>query len=149
MSGKKWSDYAYVALIVFCFLLKDGKILLIRRANEPYKGEITVPGGRKKRGESLKEACVREMLEETGYILKNPEFAGVLHAYRQGEDIEYLSNYFVCRDFKGELKASDEGELFWAETEKSLTLPGIHPFYVRLLPRILKGAFPIEISVSI
>ena len=160
MSSEPWEDYAYTALIVFCFLLKDGKILLIRRANEPYKGEITVPGGRKKRGESLKEACAREMLEETGYILKNMTFAGVLHAYRQtafGQSapsqtspyIEYLSNYFVCRDFEGELRASDEGDLMWVEVEKSLTLPGIHPFYVKLLPDILQGNFPIEISMPI
>ena len=152
MSGQSWDDYAYTALIVFCFLLKDGKILLIRRANEPYKGEITVPGGRKKRGESLKEACAREMLEETGYVLKNIEFAGILHAYRQagsGDSIESLSNYFVCRDFEGELRASDEGELLWVGIEESLTLPGIHPFYVRLLPDILKGNFPIEISIQI
>ena len=151
MSSEPWDDYAYTALIVFCFLLRDGEILLIRRANEPYKGEITVPGGRKKRGESLKEACAREMFEETGYVLKNMDFAGILHAYYPGRSnsIEYLSNYFVCRDFEGELRASDEGELLWVDVKKSLTLPGIHPFYVRLLPDILKGNFPIEISVPI
>jgi len=144
-----WADYAYTALIVFCFLMKDDKILLIRRANEPYKGEITVPGGRKKRGENLKEACVREMFEETGYVLKSVEFAGILHAYRKNDPIEYVSNYFVCRDFEGELKTSDEGELLWVNVDESLTLPGIHPFYVRLLPDILKGKFPIEVSVSL
>jgi 8-oxo-dGTP diphosphatase len=147
MSTEPWDDYGYTALIVFCFLMKDDKILLIRRANEPYKGEITVPGGRKKRGESLKEACAREMLEETGYILKDMEFAGVLHAYRPGDKMEYLSNYFVCRDFEGELRASEEGELLWADSEESLSLPGIHPFYVRLFPDILKRNFPIEVSV--
>ena len=147
--GKPWENYAYTALIVFCFLLKDGKILLIRRANEPYKGEVTVPGGRKRRGESLKEACVREMREETGYVLKNMDFAGILHAYRKDGSIEYLSNYFVCRDFEGELKASEEGELLWVNVEKSLTLPGIHPFYVRLLPDILKGDLPVEVSVPL
>jgi len=149
MSSKHWDDYAYTALIVFCFLLKDDKILLIRRANEPYKGEITVPGGRKRRGESLKEACVREMLEETGYVLKNVEFAGILHACRKDDPIEYVSNYFVCRDFEGELRDSEEGDLLWVNTKESLTLPGIHPFYVRLLPDILKDKFPIEVSVSL
>ena len=29
--------------------------------------------------------------------------------------------------------------LFWADLDESLTLPGIHPFYVRLLPRIRSG----------
>ena len=149
MSGESWENYAYTALIVFCFLLKDDKILLIRRANEPYKGEVTIPGGRKRRGESLKEACVREMREETGYVLKNMDFAGILHAYRKDGSIEYLSNYFVCRDFEGELKASEEGELLWVNVEKSLTLPGIHPFYVRLLPDILKGDLPVEVSVPL
>jgi 8-oxo-dGTP diphosphatase len=105
MSAEPWDDYAYTALIVFCFLIRDGKILLIRRANEPYKGQVTVPGGRKKRGETLKQACAREMLEETGYVLKDMQFAGILHAYREGDKMEYLSNYFVCRSFEGTLKA--------------------------------------------
>ena len=147
MSSEVWDDYAYTALIVFCFLMRDGKILLIRRANEPYKGEVTIPGGRKKRGESLRGACIREMKEETGYTIGKMEFAGVLHAYRAGGKMEYLSNYFVCRDFEGELKASDEGELLWVDIGESLTLPGIHPFYVRLLPEVVKGSYPIDISV--
>ena len=149
MSSEPWDAYAYTALIVFCFLMRDGKILLIKRANEPYKGEITVPGGRKKRGESLREACAREMKEETGYTLKEMQFAGILHAYRPGDKIEYLSHYFVCRDFEGELKPSDEGELLWADIEESLTLPGIHPFYVRLLPDMVEGNLPVEVSIKL
>jgi 8-oxo-dGTP diphosphatase len=149
MSAEPWDDYAYTALIVFCFLIKDGKILLIRRANAPYKGEITIPGGRKKRGESLREACVREMREETGYILGETRFAGILHAYRAGDKMEYLSNYFVCRDFEGELRASEEGELLWASIDESMTLPSIHPFYARLLPDIVKRNFPIEVSIPL
>lgn len=146
MSAESWDDYAYTALIVFCFLLKDDKILLIRRANEPYRGEITIPGGRKKKGESLREACAREMLEETGYVLKDMKFAGILHAFRDGDPMEYVSHYFVCRDFEGELRASDEGELMWVGTAESLLLPGIHPFYVALLPDVLRGNRPVELA---
>ncbi|MDR1377542.1 MAG: NUDIX domain-containing protein [Synergistaceae bacterium] len=146
MTTEPWDDYAYTALIVFCFLLRDGNILLIRRANEPYKGAITVPGGRKKRGENLRDACVREMFEETGYVLKHMEFAGILHAYALDGNVEFLSNYFVCADFEGDLKSSEEGDLLWVDVQQSLSLPGIHPFYVQLLPDILKKNFPIELS---
>lgn len=139
MRSESWEHYAYCVPIVFCFLIWDGKILLIRRAQDPYKGEVTVPGGRKQRGESLRAACAREMLEETGYRVGDLTFAGILHVFRDGEDREYVSYYFVCRDFDGELQESDEGALFWADLDESLTLPGIHPFYVRLLPRIRSG----------
>ncbi|GHS94055.1 hypothetical protein AGMMS50276_05880 [Synergistales bacterium] len=149
MTSEPWDNYAYTALIVFCFLIKDGKILLIRRANEPYKGEITIPGGRKKRNESLRDACAREMLEETGYILKDFKFAGILHAYRADDKMEYVSNYFVCRDFEGTLRESNEGELLWVDLDESLKLPLIHPFYVRLLPDVLSGNYPLEVSVPI
>jgi ADP-ribose pyrophosphatase YjhB (NUDIX family) len=155
MSTEPWDNYAYTALIVFCFLIKNGEILLIRRANEPYKGQITIPGGRKKRGESLREACAREMLEETGYTLKRMKFAGILHAYpggpgtggTQGSQMEFVSHYFICYDFEGEMRASEEGDLMWVYVHASPALPGIHPFYTRLLPFILDDKLPFEISV--
>ena len=86
MSAESWEHCAYCVPIVFCFLIRDEKILLIRRAREPYKGEATVPGGRKRRGESLRAACAREMLEETGYTVGELTFAGILHVFRDGKD---------------------------------------------------------------
>ncbi|NLL36893.1 MAG: NUDIX domain-containing protein [Fretibacterium sp.] len=145
---ESWEDCAYTALIVFCFLIRGEEILLIRRANEPYKGETTIPGGRKKRGESLRAACAREMLEETGLILGEMSFAGVLHAWRDGDPMEYVSHYYVCHDFKGELCPSDEGELLWARLDESLELPGIHPFYQRILPYIRCGEV-FDLSVTL
>ena len=139
MSMENWEHCAYCVPIVFCFLIRDDKILLIRRAKEPYKGEATVPGGRKRRGESLRAACAREMLEETGYTVGDLTFAGILHVFRDGEDREYVSYYFACHDFSGKLRESDEGPLFWAGLDESLTLPGIHPSYVRILPYIRSG----------
>lgn len=139
MTSESWEHCAYCVPIVFCFLIRDGRILLIRRAREPYRGEVTVPGGRKQRGESLRAACAREMLEETGYVVGDLRFAGILHVFRDGEDREYVSHYFVCHDFSGELRESGEGPLFWADLDESPTLPGIHPFYVRLLPHIRSG----------
>jgi ADP-ribose pyrophosphatase YjhB (NUDIX family) len=43
-----------------------GRLLLIRRANEPGRGLWSIPGGRVESGETDKEAVVRELWEETG-----------------------------------------------------------------------------------
>lgn len=44
----------------------DGRVLLVRRANEPGRGLWSIPGGRVEPGESAREAAVREVREETG-----------------------------------------------------------------------------------
>lgn len=46
--------------------IDDGNLLLIRRRNEPGLGEWSVPGGRMEPGETIQEAVVRELREETG-----------------------------------------------------------------------------------
>ena len=98
---ESWKGFAYTALIVFGYLVRGNKVLIVRRANEPYKGQRTVPGGRKQRGETLREALVREMEEETGCRVRSMEYAGMLHALVEGRDMEYLSVYFISRDFEG------------------------------------------------
>jgi ADP-ribose pyrophosphatase YjhB (NUDIX family) len=47
-------------------VVHEGRLLLVRRGQEPGKGLWSVPGGRVEAGESLAEACVREVREETG-----------------------------------------------------------------------------------
>lgn len=44
----------------------DGRLLLIERGSEPHRGRWTLPGGRVEAGESLEQAVVREIREETG-----------------------------------------------------------------------------------
>jgi ADP-ribose pyrophosphatase YjhB (NUDIX family) len=44
----------------------DGRIVLVKRAHEPLKGEWNLPGGVVEVGETLAQACAREVLEETG-----------------------------------------------------------------------------------
>src|SRR5213078_2469690 len=50
-------------------VLVDGKVILVKRAHEPLKGRWNLPGGAVELGETLREACAREVLEETGLVV--------------------------------------------------------------------------------
>jgi ADP-ribose pyrophosphatase YjhB (NUDIX family) len=51
---------------VLAVLWKDGRVLLVQRANPPEQGNWGFPGGRQRLGETLAEAALRELWEETG-----------------------------------------------------------------------------------
>lgn len=53
-------------LTVDCVILNDSSLVLIKRAHEPYKSWYALPGGFVDVGETLEEACCREVKEETG-----------------------------------------------------------------------------------
>lgn len=50
-------------------VLVDGKVVLVQRAHEPLKGAWNLPGGAVEVGETLREACAREVREETGLVV--------------------------------------------------------------------------------
>jgi 8-oxo-dGTP diphosphatase len=58
-------------------VMKEGKVLLVKRSNAPQKGKWAIPGGSVKLGEILQEAAEREAKEETGLTIKatDPVFA--------------------------------------------------------------------------
>ena len=63
-------------LAVSAAIFRDGKVLLVRRARSPGKGFYSLPGGRVEFGESLHQALVREIDEETGLGIEIISLAG-------------------------------------------------------------------------
>ena len=64
----------------------DGAVLLVRRGKGPAAGEWSVPGGHVEMGETLHEAIVREVLEETGLEVVVDRFLGFVE--RMGEEAD-------------------------------------------------------------
>lgn len=129
-------------LTVFGVLIRNAQVLMIRRAKEPYQGTLTIPGGHKQCGESLKEACAREIFEETGLTMKSSTLIGLMELERIGDPNDYMSFYFLCRDWEGQLKAGPEGELLWVEVDKATLLPETHPAFKSLAPYLLYNECP-------
>jgi 8-oxo-dGTP diphosphatase len=65
------------ALTVDCVIFHDTSVVLIKRANEPFKGQYALPGGFVEIGETVEQACARETFEETGLCAKNLKLIGV------------------------------------------------------------------------
>lgn len=99
-------------------LIRDGKVLLIRRGKPPLYGRWVVPGGTVELGESLEQALVREMREETGLEVVPLEILTVFDRIeRDGDQVvyHYVIVDYLCRWLGGEaLAASDALEAAWA-----------------------------------
>lgn len=90
---------------VYIFLEKDGGILLTRRYNTGYKdGEYMVPSGHVEKGESLRDAMIREAMEEVGVTVRREDMELVHVMYRAAEDAtgERADFFFKPASWKGE-----------------------------------------------
>jgi 8-oxo-dGTP diphosphatase len=139
MKGLDPAVHAHTIIVVFCYILKDDRILLIERGREPYRGDLTIPGGKKEKGETFVNACKREIKEECGLDLGSVCLAGMVNNFSPDPLSEVLSLYFVTDDFCGETKASSEGSILWYKIEDSFNLPNISPFYRIISPWVLEA----------
>jgi len=115
-------------------IVKDNKIFLAKRNNEPCKGQFYIPGGRVIKNEELKDTAHRKALEETGldcYILKMINVETTI--YTTGINQIPTHNINIC--FKATIKTgnivlnSENSEYIWVTKEESKKYD-LHP-YVR------------------
>lgn len=99
-----------VELTVLCLIYRDDEILLQNRIKKDWQG-YTLPGGHVERGESITEAVIREMKEETGLDIYEPKLCGVKQF--PIDDGRYIVFLYKTDKFSGEMTSSDEGKMEW------------------------------------
>jgi 8-oxo-dGTP diphosphatase len=103
-------DYKTPKLTTDGAIIKDGKILLIRRKNEPFKGKWALPGGFVEYGEKVEYAVIREVKEETGLITKIKEIFGIYSDPNRDPRGHTVTIVFLLNIITGKLNAQDDAD---------------------------------------
>jgi ADP-ribose pyrophosphatase YjhB (NUDIX family) len=99
-------------------IVNKGKIVLLKRGNEPGKGKWTIPGGLVDLGESVENAVIREAKEETCLDVEDPRLLDVVSNVDLDEQGK-IKYHYVIIDYLVQVRggtltaASDAAELRW------------------------------------
>jgi 8-oxo-dGTP diphosphatase len=113
---------------VGAIIVENNRVVIVRRAHEPLKGQWSVPGGVLELGETLHSGAAREALEETGLVIDVGEVLEVFdRIVRDGYgrvQFHYVLIDFLCRRVSGELRAGgDASEARWVTAEELKNFP--------------------------
>jgi len=103
---------------VGAIIIEGDRVVLVKRGHPPLAGEWSIPGGVLEVGETLREAAVREALEETGLTVEPGDLLGVYDRVLRDADERTIYHYvlidFLCRRTAGEPRAAgDADEARW------------------------------------
>jgi 8-oxo-dGTP diphosphatase len=104
-------------------VIKEGKVLLVKRGVDPNKGMWAIPGGSLKLGETLQEGAEREIMEETGVTIKAKEPVYSFDFFERDNDgrvrfhyviVDMIADY-ICGEVQG---ADDALDARWVSPEE-------------------------------
>ena len=118
--GRLYPDRPIVG--IGAIIIRDGKVLLEKRKNDPGRGRWSVPGGVVELGENVTQTVIREVKEETGLDVAEPEHIDVVDQITRDENGR-TKYHFIIIDYIVNLKggtlkaASDADELVWVSLD--------------------------------
>lgn len=106
---------------------RDGRVLMIKRAHPPFKGRFALPGGFVDVGETVEDACRRELYEETGMRVKKLTLIGVYSAPKRDPRRHAVSVAFLARLRSAQPKAGDDAAAaLWVKPSRGMTMAFDH-----------------------
>lgn len=114
--GRSYPNRPHLA--VSAAIVRDGKVLIVRRARPPASGVFTLPGGGVEAGETLHEAVIREVREETALTIAPLGLAGYRELIARDPDGKVERHFvilpFAARWVAGEVALNEElAEAHW------------------------------------
>lgn len=103
-------------LATLCYLRRNGQTLMmhrIKRAGDMHYGKWNGLGGKFHPGETPEECVIREVKEESGFLVSHPALKGFLTFPSFDEDDDWYVFVFVATEFTGSLAETEEGHLNW------------------------------------
>jgi 8-oxo-dGTP diphosphatase len=85
-----------------------GRVVLIERASDPFRGQWALPGGFVEVGETVEEAAAREAAEETGMAVEVARLVGVYSEPQRDPRGHNVSVAFLARVVGGDLEAASD-----------------------------------------
>lgn len=105
-----WVHFEDPKVAAAVLIEQDGRVLLVRRVNEPFRGRWTLPAGFVDAGEDPAEAAARECLEETGLRVRITRVLEVVAGREHPRGADFVIVY-AGEVLEGELQAADDADL--------------------------------------
>ncbi len=109
-------------LATLVYVKKDNQTLMLHKAKGYQTGKWNGLGGKLEPAESPEECMRREVLEESGLLVKEAQLKGFLTWPNFDGLDDWYAFVYVVHTFEGEPKSSDEGSLHWIDNDKVMDL---------------------------
>jgi ADP-ribose pyrophosphatase YjhB (NUDIX family) len=104
-----WIHFVDPKVAAAALVVQDGRVLLVRRVNEPFRGLWTLPAGFVNGGENPAEAAERECLEETGLSVRVRRVYDIVPGREHPRGADFVIVY-QAEVLGGEMKADDDAD---------------------------------------